>query len=73
MQEIDFLLTGTGTSWLKLEQAKSKIESNISKTAILSNGNGIAVFYAGALTIPTGDAELKRIQINLTIKEWKVN
>lgn len=73
MQQIDFLLTGTGTSWLKLEQAKSKIESNISKTAILPNGNGIAVFYAGALIIPTGDAELKRIQINLTIKEWKVN
>lgn len=73
MQQIDFLLTGTGTNWLKLEQAKSKIENNISKTAILPNGNGIAVFYAGALIIPTGDAKLKRIQINLTIKEWKVN
>lgn len=72
-QEITFMLTGTGTTWLALEQAKATIESNISKTAILSNGNGIAVFYAGSLVVPTGDAELKRIQINLNIKEWSVN
>ncbi len=71
-QETSFILTGTGTSWLKLEEAKATIEDNISKTAILPNGNGIAVFYAGSLTVPTGDAELKRIQINLTIKEWSV-
>ena len=72
-QETSFILTGTGTSWLTLEQAKATIENNISKTAILSNGNGVAIFYGGSLIIPTGDAELKRIQINLTIKEWSVN
>ena len=72
LQESTFMLTGTGTNWLALERAKASIENNISKTAILSNGTGIAVFYAGALMIPTGDAELKRIQINLTIKEWSV-
>lgn len=73
LQEATFMLTGTGTNWLTLEQAKASIENNISKTAILPNGNGIAVFYAGSLIVPTGDAELKRIQINLTIKEWSVN
>ena len=31
----------------------------------------IAVFYAGSLYAPTGEADLKRIQINLRIKEWK--
>ena len=72
-QEITFMLTGTGTTWIDLETAKETIESNISKTAILPNGNGIAVFYSGSLIIPTDDAELKRIQINLTIKEWSVN
>lgn len=72
-QETSFILTGTGTDWMTLETAKANIEGNISKTAILPNGNGIAVFYAGSLLIPTGDAELKRIQINLTIKEWSVN
>lgn len=73
LQEISFILTGTGTTWIGLERAKEAIEKNISKTAILPNGNGIAVFYAGSLIVPTGDAELKRIQINLTIKEWSVN
>lgn len=73
LQEISFILTGTGTTWIGLEQAKETIEKNILKTAILPNGNGIAVFYAGSLIVPTGDAELKRIQINLTIKEWSVN
>lgn len=66
------MLTGTGTTWIGLENAKEAIERNFSKTAILPNGNGIAVSYGGALIIPTGDAELKRIQINLTIKEWRV-
>ena len=72
LQEIDFILTGTGTTWIGLENAKEIIENNISKTAILPNGNGIAVFYTGSLLIPTGDAELKRLQINLNIKEWRV-
>lgn len=67
-QETTFMLTGTGTTWIGLETIKAIIESNISKTAILSNGNGIAVFYTDSLTVPTGDAELKRIQINLKSK-----
>lgn len=71
-QETTFLLTGTGRTWIDLERAKLKIENNISETAVLDNGSGIAVFYAGSLVIPTGDAELKRIQINLRIEEWKV-
>jgi hypothetical protein len=72
-QETTFILTGTGRKWLGLEQAKEIIENNITETAILSNGNGIAVFYSNSFPVPTGDAELKRIQINLTIKEWRVN
>ena len=78
LQEATLILTGTGrSSWLALEQAKAIIEqlfSQISgKTAILPNGNGIAVFYSDSSIVPTGDAELKRIQINLSIKEWSVN
>lgn len=71
-QETTFIITGTGRSWLKLQNDKSTIEKNISQTAILSDGTGIAVFYSASLTIPTGDAELKRLQINLQIKEWSV-
>lgn len=74
LQESTFILNGfTRGSWLELEQAKEKIEKIFNQTVILPNGNGLAVFYSGSLVIPTGDAELKRIQINLAIKEWKVN
>lgn len=72
--ETSFILTGfTRGSWLSFEEAKAKIENGITKTAILEDGSGIAIFYDSALVVPTGNDELKRLQINLTIKEWKVN
>ena len=78
LQESTFLLTGfSRDTWLALEDAKEKIElyfNRVSgKTVITDNGSAVAVFYAHSLIIPTGDAELKRIQINLKIKEWTVN
>lgn len=75
MQESTFMITGTtdGT-WLSLEEAKAIIERELcNKTAILPNGNGIAVSYSGSLVVPTGNERMKRMQINLNIKEWKVN
>lgn len=36
-----------------------------------TDGGSIAVFYDGAMYIPTGEADLKRMQINIKIKEWK--
>lgn len=78
MQESQFILTGTGKGkWLDLEKEKAKIEQlfpmNGGRTAILDNGSGVAVFYGNAFPVPTGDGFLKRLQINLIIKEWKVN
>ena len=75
LQEATFILNGFSKgSWLELEQAKEKIEKVFNfNTVILPSGNGMTVFYSGSLVIPTGDAELKRIQINLAINEWKVN
>lgn len=76
LQEATFILTGTARTWILLELAKAKIEKLFSKVtgkmAILENHSGIAVFYSNSFPVPTGDAELKRIQINLTIKEWSV-
>ena len=75
MQESTFMITGTteGT-WLSLEEAKAIIERELcNKTAILPNGNGIAVSYSGSLVVPTGNERMKRMQINLLIREWKVN
>lgn len=78
MQESTFILNGfSRTTWLSLEEAKSKIENYFDrvsgKTVIAESGNAVAVFYSNTLVVPTGDAELKRIQINLLVKEWKVN
>lgn len=78
LQETTFLLTGFSRDvWLTLENAKEKIENYFNrvsgKTVIADNGSAVAIFYANSLIVPTGDAELKSIQINLSIKEWKGN
>lgn len=78
LQETSFFLTGFSRgSWLALENAKEAISAYFNKvgghTVIADNGSAVAVFYSNSLVIPTGDAELKKIQINLTIKEWSVN
>lgn len=76
MQETSFILTGfTRGSYSDLEAAREKIEKKfnpISGYKVSTDDSVVAIFYALALSnIPTGDAELKKIQINLTIKEWK--
>lgn len=77
LQESTFLLTGfhRGT-WIELEDTKEKIENYFNrvsgKTVITDDGSAVAVFYGHSLVVPTGDAELKSIQVHLTIKEWKV-
>lgn len=74
MRESEFILDGFGRGeWLELEKAKAKIEELFSnKTTILPNGNGLAIFYSGSFTVPADDEELKKIEIHLRIKEWKV-
>ena len=78
MQETAFILSGfSRETWLQLEEEKQKIKNYFNKvsgkTVIADNGAAVAVFYANSLVVPTGDEELKKIQINLTIKEWSVN
>ena len=80
MQETQFILNGFArgeNALLELENAKEQIERYFpqvgGKVVSTESGSVVAIFYANALAnLPTGDAELKRIQINLTIKEWKV-
>lgn len=73
-QETTVILRGfTSGDWLQLEEAKEKIEKACGITAILNDGTGVAVSYDSAMVVPTGDAQLKSIKINLTIQEWKVN
>lgn len=58
-----------------LEADKEKIKKHFHPINGLhgQTDNGrIVVFFDGAFYIPTGEAGLKKIQINLLIKEWKV-
>jgi hypothetical protein len=80
MQETSFILTGFARSdgkadgILQLEEAKETIKKhfNTGKVAIV-DGSAVAIFYANTFgDLPTGDAELEKIEINLTIKEWSV-
>ena len=74
-KESTILLTGTTRGpWLELEQARAKIERHFPAVYGLRRptDDGVAVFYyANSLPVPTGEADLKRIQINLPIKEWR--
>lgn len=73
--ENTFILTGTGRgTWHELIQQSEIIAAHFSSAGGLrgqTDSGSIAVFFSGSFPVPTGDAELKRIQINLDIKEWK--
>ena len=82
MQETSFILTGFARSdgnadgVLQLEEAKETIKKhfNTGKLVTTDSGSVVAIFYANTFgDLPTGDAELEKIEINLTIKEWSVN
>ena len=72
-----FLLTGFHRGeWADLETQKEQIQNYFNKvsgkTVMAEDGSAVAIFYANSLIVPTMDAELKRIQINLEIHEWSV-
>ena len=80
MQETSFILTGFARSdgnvdgVLQLEDAKEKIENYFGTGKVVNvDGSAVAIFYANTFgELPTGDAELEKIEINLTIKEWRI-
>ena len=74
-----FILTGFcrgKDARLKLEKMRGKVESAFpagdGKIAALDSGSVVAIFYGSAFYVPTGEAQLYKIQINLSIKLWKV-
>jgi hypothetical protein len=74
MQETTLILRGfTRGSLLLLEQEKEKIERFVPCTLVLADGTGVVIMYDYANVVPTGDAELKSMKINMTIQEWRVN
>lgn len=78
LEEGTFILTGYAKEdMLILENDKKTIKQLFpaigGNRAILGNGSGVAIFYGTALPVPTGDDFIKKLQINLNIKEWMVN
>lgn len=74
-EEGTLLLTGTTrNSWTVLMQDRKKIQDQFPTVGGLrtSTDNGVVVFfYENSFPVDTGEADLKRIQINLHIKMWK--
>lgn len=74
-EEGTLMLTGTTrSSWLALMQDREKIKDHfptISGFRQTTDNGAVVIFYDNALPVPTGEADLKRIQINLQIKAWK--
>lgn len=78
LEEATFILTGYAKEdMLILENDKKTIKQLFppisGNRAILDNGSGVAIFYTDAFPVPTGDDFIKKIQININIKEWMVN
>lgn len=74
-EESTMILTGFHRgSLLDLEKDKAKIKAHFSTIHGLrrqTDSGTIAVFFDGSFYIPSGEAGLNKIQINLKIKEWK--
>ena len=74
MQEISVILRGfTRGSLMLLEQEKDKIANGVPITTVLPDGTGVVILYDYGMMVPTGDAELKSMKINMTIQEWRSN
>lgn len=74
-EESTFIITGfTRGKWIDLERIKEKIKNHFPVAGGLrsqTDSGSITVFFSGAFPVPTGEMDLKKIQINLDIKEWK--
>lgn len=75
LEQSTMLLTGfTRGNYSDLETVKKKIKSHFRPVHGLTSktdSGSIAVFFEGSFYLPTGETDLKKIQINLSIKEWK--
>ena len=74
-EEGTLILTGTSkTSWWVLMQDRTRIKDHFSSISGLrksTDKGAVVIFYEDSIPVPTQDANLKRIQVNLRIKMWK--
>ena len=74
-EESTFILTGFHRGkYIDLEKIKEKINMHFLPYGgyrQATEKGAIVGFYAGSFFMPTNEADLKKIQINLKIKYWK--
>lgn len=74
-EEGTLMLTGTTKDlWAVLMQHRAKIKDHFPKIGGLrthTDNGTVVIFYDQSIPVPTGDENLKRIQVNLHIKMWK--
>lgn len=74
-EEGTLLLTGTTKdSWMELLNDRVKIKDHFPKISGLrvpTEVGAVVFFYDESLPVPTGEADLKRLQVNLKFKAWK--
>ena len=74
-EEYSILLTGTTkNSWQELLDYGERIKDHFTENGAFHKATEkgvVVIFYENSFPVPTGEADLKRIQINLQIKSWK--
>lgn len=74
-EEGTLLLTGTTKGlWSLLMDDRNTLKNHFPPIEGLRNATDsgtVVIFYENSIPVPTGDANLKRMQVNLRIKSWK--
>lgn len=78
LEEPTFILTGFARdSFEQLEKEKNIIKNHFKHgvSVITDDGAAVVIFYGGSIPIPLeqDDMNLKKIQVNLSLKIWKGN
>lgn len=55
---------------LELQKEKIKTLYRNGVTVLSPGGDSVSVFYDNGFPVPTGDPELKKVEVYLTIKKW---
>lgn len=75
-EEPTVILTGFSRGkFIELEIQKATIKEHFRHgvSVITESGSAVVVFYGGSFNIPLEDDDLKKCQVNLSIKSWKGN
>lgn len=74
-KECTVILTGTTKgSWMELEETRAKIEEHFPGPhglRIAADDGAVVIHYDNSFPVHTGEADLKRLQINMQVKQWK--